>query len=47
MANFEIKDFNVLIDRKRFFDLPVKNEEKAFEKVIDMSRNNDYATGNL
>ena len=47
MANFEIKDYNVLIDRKRFFDLPVKNEEKALEKVIDMSRNNDYATGNL
>ena len=23
----EIKDFNVLIDRKSFFDLPVKNEE--------------------
>ena len=47
MANFEIKDFNVLIDRKRFFDLPVKNVEKASEKVIDMSRNNEYATGNL
>ena len=25
----EIKDFNVLIDRKSFFDLPVKNEEEA------------------
>ena len=25
----EIKDFNVLIDRKSFFDLPVKTEEEA------------------
>ena len=42
----EIKDFNVLIDGKSFFDLPVKNKE-AYEKIIDMSNNNDYTTGNL
>ena len=40
----EITDFNVLIDGKSFFDLPVKNEEEAYEKIID---NNDYTTGNL
>ena len=39
-----INDFNVLIDGKNFFDLPVKNEEEAYEKIID---NNDYTTGNL
>ena len=39
--------FNVLIDGKSFFDLPVKNEEEAYEKIIDMSNNNDYTTGNL
>ena len=27
--NVEIKNFNVLIDGKNFFDLPVKNEEEA------------------
>ena len=43
----EIKDFNVLIDRKSFFDLPVKNEEEAYKKIIDMCNNNDYTTGNL
>ena len=32
---------------KLFFDLPVKNEEEAYEKIIDMSNNNDYTTGNL
>ena len=27
--------------------LPIKNEEKAYEKIIDMSNNNNYMTGNL
>ena len=43
----EIKYFNVLIDGKSFFDLRVKNEEEAYEKIIEMSNNNDYTTGNL
>ena len=47
VPNIQIKDFNVLIDGKRFFDLTIKNEEEAYEKIIDMSNNNDYATGNL
>ena len=29
VPNVEMKDFNVLIDEKSFFDLPVKNEEEA------------------
>ena len=47
VPNVEIKDFNVLIDGKSFFDLPVKNEEETYEKIIDRSNNNDYTTGNL
>ena len=43
----EIKDFNVLIDGKQFFEIPVKNKEEACEAIIEMSRNNDYRTGNL
>ena len=43
----QIKDFNLLIDGKSFFDLPVKNEEEAYEEIIEMSNNNDYTTGNL
>ena len=43
----KISDFNVLIDRKSFFDFPVKNEEEAYEKIIDVSNNNDYTTDNL
>ena len=36
VPNDEIKDFNVLVDGKSFFDLPVKNEEKAYQKIIEM-----------
>ena len=32
---------------KVFFDLPVKNEEEDYEKIISDDRNNDYTTGNL
>ena len=43
----KVNDFSVLIDGKSFFDLSVKNDEEAYEKIIDMSNNNDYKTGNL
>ena len=42
-----VKDYNVIIDKLAFFDLPIKNEEEAYEKIIDISRNNEYTTGNL
>ena len=43
----KISDFNVLINGKSFFDLSVKNDEEAYEKIIDISNNSDYTTGNL
>ena len=43
----EIKDFNVLIDGKYFFDTPIKNKEEANEQINEMGRNNDYTTGIL
>ena len=27
--------------------MPIKTEEEAYEKIIDISRNNEYKTGNL
>ena len=36
-----------VIDGKPFFEIPVKNKEQAYEAIIEMSKNNDYATGNL
>ena len=47
VPNVKIKDFNVLIVEKSLFDLPVKNEEEAYEKIVEMSNNNDHKTGNL
>ena len=34
VPNFRVKDFNILIDGKSFFDLPVKNEEEAYDKIF-------------
>ena len=42
-----VKDFNVTIDKLAFFDLPIKTEEEAYEKIMDICRNNEYTTGNL
>ena len=42
-----IKDFNVIIDKLTLFDLPIKSEEEAYEKIRDISKNNEYTTGNL
>ena len=42
-----VKDFNVITDKLAFFDLPIKTEDEAYEKIIDISRNNEYTTGNL
>ena len=43
----EIKDFNVLTYGKPFFGIPVKNQEKAYEQINEMSKTNDYTTDNL
>ena len=34
----EIKDFNVLVDGKGFFDAPVKNKEEAYGKITSVSK---------
>ena len=41
------KDYNVIIDTLAFFDLPIKTEEEVYEKIIDISRNNEFTPGNL
>ena len=42
-----VEDYNIIIDKLAFFDLPIKTEEEAYEKIIDISRNNEYTTGNV
>ena len=43
----EVKDFNVLIDGKSFFDVPIKDKEEAYEKIMSIGKNNDHTTNNL
>ena len=43
----KIKDFNVVNDGKSIFDISIKNKEEVYEAIIEMRRNNDYATNNL
>ena len=47
VPNVQIKDFNVLIDGKCFFDISIKYDEETYKQIIEMGRNNDYTTGNL
>ena len=42
-----VKDCNVITDQLSFFSMSIKTEEEAYEKIIDISRNNEYTTGNL
>ena len=37
----------MLIGGNSFFDVLVKNKEEAYEKIISISKNNDYTTGSL
>ena len=47
LARVMVKDFNVIIEELAFFDLPIKTEEEAYEKIIDINKNNEFTTGNL
>ena len=47
VPNVQIKDFNVLIDGKSFFDMPMKNGKETYKQNIEMGRDYDYTiTGN-
>ena len=49
IPNVEIKNYNVMIDRKNFFDQPVNNDKITNENIrkIATGQGNDYATGCL
>ena len=47
MPSVEMKEYNALIDSKLFFDQPGKNKQEAYGKLIEISRNDDFTTGNL
>ena len=35
------------MESRSYFDVTVKNREETYENIIEMSKNNDYTTGNL
>ena len=48
LPSVEIKDCNVLIDGNAFFELPIKNIEETYEKIIQITDHSGYYTrGNL
>ena len=47
VPEIKIKDFNVIVNGKSFFEIHVKNKEEAYEQIIETSQNNGYTTGNL
>ena len=48
LPSVEIKDYNVLIDENAFFELPIKNIEVTYEKIIQITDHSGYYTrGNL
>ena len=44
MPLIEIKGFNASINNKPYFDRPVKNKQETYEKLIELSKNDDYTT---
>ena len=46
LPNVMVKGYNIIINKLAFFDLPIKTEEEAYEKIIDITRNNEFTTGN-
>ena len=47
MPLVEIKDFHALNDNKLFSNQPVKNIQELYEKLVQMSQNDDCTTGNF
>ena len=48
VPSVEIKDYNVLIDGNALFELPIKNIEVTYEKIIQITDHSGYYTrGNL
>ena len=49
LPNFEIKDYNIMINGENFFDQPIKNNKVTYENItkIATGQGDDYTTGCL
>ena len=47
LPTVQIKDYNVIIDGRNFFDQPIKNDLKTYDNIkkIVTGQGDDYATG--
>ena len=45
VPSVEIKDYNFLIDGIAFFELPIKNIDETYEKIIQITDHSGYYTG--
>ena len=47
IPNVEIKDYNVMIDGKNFFDQPVKNDKVTYENIrkVTTGQGDDHTAG--
>ena len=47
--NVEIKDYNLMIDGKNFFDQPIRNDKLIYENILKIAtgQGDDYTTGYL
>ena len=42
----EIKDYNVIIDGERFYEIPIKNKEETYKAITELIRSDILRTGN-
>ena len=49
LPTVEIKDYNVMIDGRNFFDQPIKNDLKIYDNIkkIASGKSDDHTTGCL
>ena len=49
LSNVEVKNYNVMINRKHFFDQPIKSNKVTYENIrnIATGQGDDYTTGCL
>ena len=46
MPLVEMEDFDPLVDNKSIFDQPVKNQQEAYQTLVEISRNKGFTAGN-
>ena len=42
----EIKDYNVILEREPFYEIPIKNKEETYKAITELIRDDLVRTGN-